>query len=520
MIAPSPFQVLEPPQLILWPQTDQSHRWQDQDVAFIHLSQNMPEESVLCNTLAVQSLRAAQLRHSRHNSSQTSKLCEVISAEVQGQLQIVFILKPCTSETFHFNPISKALAQILKRLKSFSPTVVYVNTTDSTTDQSHEQKTWINTVVQKLIHSYHLASYPLPQYQSKDSPAALCAALHIISHTEGISTDHIHEATCIAKASNEIRHLMMEPGNILHPRSFVNFIKKDHKNTKDIRFQFYSHGRLKRMGAGAFCAVSSAHPHSGAGIVKISTHLKNPQASIALVGKGVTYDVGGVNVKPPRYMKGMHHDMTGAAMAYACVKLAALLDCPYEVKAYLAISDNLISHLAYKPDDVVTSLSGQTIEVVHTDAEGRMMLADTLTLACHDHPDLIIDFATLTGASTAAISDRYHSIYTNRPQWHDIFLEASRLSGERVWPFPLDEEFAECLESKVADTKQCRLSGGVDHIEAALFLQKFLTKDIPWIHMDLSNATTEQAMGYHLSEETGSGPAFIWQLLKQLPQHL
>ena len=543
-LSPTPFATTCRPQLVSWPPTyDQAQpdpKWQlGCNEAIIHLldshqKSHQPSPSVLCNESAQTGLKLARARI--HNSTAADHSDQpLVSAESANQLHIVYTIKDLDSPHFLITAQS-TIGLILGRLKSFQPSRTYINCMEILSNKVPQTKDTLTTnairIIQKLIHGYGLATYQLPHYKSQSHLAAapplqgdLVGDLVVIAPIHTLTPSHLTTAHHLATASNQIRHLMIEPANIITPRSLVNFVQKDCRKTKGIASTFYSYDRLKRMGAHAFCAVASAHPHSGAGILKLTyqptTTRFNPTPSqvksLALVGKGVTYDVGGVNVKPARYMKGMHHDMTGAAVAYSLIKLAAAAQWPFQVSAYLAISDNLISASAYKPDDVISSLSGHSIEVVHTDAEGRMMLADTLTLACSEQPDLIIDFATLTGASVAAISDHYHSIYTNRHSWHPYFLQAAELAGERVWPFPLDDELARCLDSKIADTKQCQISGGVDHIEAALFLKKFLTHDIPWIHMDLSHATTKQTMGLHLTEETGAGPSFVHALMQILP---
>lgn len=539
-LAPQPLTTPPIPQLIIWSAAAADEAapppWHPHEgAAIIHLTgvhaELPPPAAVLHDAAAHQAIK---LTHQRQqplvHPAQIAKVPAVaplLCTEIEGKLHIVLSINSMDSPHI-ITSIQGRIGQILRRLKAYAPNQTFINCVDLWKHQSPaddgcpSHQDIAHRIVQKLIHGYSLATYPLPQYKSSTGPvAAIHGNLVIIAAAQTFTPAQLTTAHHLANASNHIRHLMVEPANILTPRAFVTLVQKDSRNTKKLSSTFYSYDRLRRMGAHAFCAVARAHPHSGAGILKLTykpTKLQHGSyKSIALVGKGVTYDVGGVNVKPARYMKGMHHDMTGAAMAYSLIKLAATSGWPYHVTAYLAISDNLISASAFKPDDLITSLSGQTIEVVHTDAEGRMMLADTLTLASATGPDLIMDFATLTGASTAAISDQYHSLYTNRPAWHPYLLKAAELAGEKVWPFPLDDDLAACLDSKVADTKQCRTSGGVDHIEAALFLKKFISHNIPWIHLDLSHASTEKVTGLHLSEETGAGTTFVHELIAMLP---
>ncbi len=164
----------------------------------------------------------------------------------------------------------------------------------------------------------------------------------------------------------------------------------------------------------------------------------------------------------------------------------------------------------------MTALNGMTIEVVHTDAEGRMVLADTLTLASRGRPDFMMDFATLTGTMGVAVGERYSGILGNRPELLCKAMGAGRVAGERVMAFPFDEDYDEELESNVADILQCTLEGGADHILAARFLSKFIEGDVPWLHMDLSASNHKGGLGAVASDVTGFGVGFSLQLLKTL----
>ncbi len=165
----------------------------------------------------------------------------------------------------------------------------------------------------------------------------------------------------------------------------------------------------------------------------------------------------------------MHQDMTGSAVALASFLYLVQTEAPFELKCYLALVENSIGPAAYKQNDVVLASNGTSIEIVHTDAEGRMILADTLALASKEKPDLIMDFATLTGACIQALGTTYSGIFSKTERLNDLAIQAGKESGERVWPFPMDADFEDSLKSDIADVKQCRLKGGVDHIEAALF---------------------------------------------------
>jgi leucyl aminopeptidase len=213
-------------------------------------------------------------------------------------------------------------------------------------------------------------------------------------------------------------------------------------------------------------------------------------------------------------MLGMHGDMAGSAVALAVMNVATIEQWPIKVTAYLAIADNLIGPKSYKPNDVVTSMKGTTIEIIDTDAEGRMVLADTLHLASLAKPSLMMDFATLTGACIRAVGTTYSGVFTNREELHVDLIKAGRKSGERVWPFPMDKDFAECLESSVADYKQCREKGGVDHIEAAQFLMHFAGDHAPWVHVDLSAIEHAGGLAHVPTDDTGFGVRFATTFLR------
>jgi leucyl aminopeptidase len=232
-----------------------------------------------------------------------------------------------------------------------------------------------------------------------------------------------------------------------------------------------------------------------------------------LIGKGIVFDTGGNNLKPFRGMLDMHMDMQGSAVALGLMITLSALKVPYAIDTWLAITENRISARAYKSQDVVTASNGTTIQVIHTDAEGRMVLADTLALAAASEPDLMIDYATLTGTCVSALTSRYSGVFTNRPQMHDALITAGRESGERVWPFPLDEDFDDSLRSSVADIKQCAEDGAGDHIMAARFLSRFVPKNIPWLHVDLSAAQHKGGLGHVPTEFTGFGIRFTHALL-------
>jgi leucyl aminopeptidase len=347
----------------------------------------------------------------------------------------------------------------------------------------------------------------LPQ-QKKKMPAAL---KEIVLPRRPAGADF-----CIARARANLlaRELTALPPNRLDPAHYRQRLRA---LAKEKRFSIEEYGfrTLKKMGAGAFCAVAQGSDGEGGGaaIVKLSWRPKKAVQTLALVGKGICYDTGGHNLKPAKYMAGMHEDMNGSAVALAILCAAAELKLPVAIDCWLAIAKNHLSPTAYAQGDIVTALDGTTIEVVHTDAEGRMVLADTLALAAKGKPQLMIDFATLTGSMMSALGQRYSGVFASSDALAAQAVAAGRESGERICVFPQDADYEAALDSKVADIKQCTLEGDADHILAARFLGRFVGKT-PWIHMDLSAASCTGGLGAVATDTTGFGVNWGMALLQ------
>ena len=317
-----------------------------------------------------------------------------------------------------------------------------------------------------------------------------------------------------AEGNNLARWLTALPPNKLDAASYVVLLRELAKKN-GWQFKKYGVRELEKMGAGAFLAVAQGNADDSAAIVRLRYRPKSKTARpvLSLVGKGIIFDTGGTNLKPFTSMLDMHIDMGGSAVAIANLLTLTRLKRPEAVDCWLAITENRTGPTAYKSQDVITALNGKTIQTIHTDAEGRMALADGLVLACKDKPDLIIDYATLTGACMNAVTTRYSGVFTNRPRWHPMLKRSGRDSGERVWPFPIGKEFMEELKSDTADMQQCAPNGGGDHILAGSFLNEFVDSKIPWVHVDLSACQRKGGLAHVSTEITGFGVRYTMNLL-------
>ncbi|MCX8085348.1 MAG: M17 family metallopeptidase [Rhodocyclaceae bacterium] len=350
---------------------------------------------------------------------------------------------------------------------------------------------------------------PLPQQKKKAAKP-----LREIALPRRLASADFRQVAALARANLLARELTALPPNRLDPPRYRQRLRALAK-ARGFSLEEYDFKTLKKMGAGAFCAVAQGSEGNGGGaaIVKLSWRPKRAAPHLALVGKGICFDTGGHNLKPAKYMSGMHEDMAGSAVALGILSAAAELKLPVAIDCWLAIARNHLSPAAYAQGDVVTALNGTTIEVVHTDAEGRMVLADTLTLAVKAKPELLIDFATLTGSMITALGTRYSGVFATSDALAMLAVAAGKESGERVALFPQDEDYDTALESKVADVKQCTLEGEADHILAVRFLSRFVDKT-PWLHVDLAAASCQGGLGAVATDTTGFGVSWGLALLR------
>lgn len=265
-----------------------------------------------------------------------------------------------------------------------------------------------------------------------------------------------------------------------------------------VSVEVWDEQRLIDEGCGGVLGVGAGSVNAPR-IVHLEYEPENAVAHVALVGKGITFDSGGLSIKPAASMVGMKFDMGGAASVVGTIRAAASLGLPVHVSGWCMLAENMPSGSAIKPDDVLTTHSGVTVEVTNTDAEGRLVLSDGLSLASEQQPDLIVDIATLTGAQVVALGDRTTGLLGNEEDWRDRALAASKTVGEPLWAMPIPEEFDEKLESNIADivnSKPGDRSGGM--LFAGAFLQRFIGiddegNDIPWLHFDIAGPAETKA---------------------------
>ena len=295
--------------------------------------------------------------------------------------------------------------------------------------------------------------------------------------------EELRRGGILGEAINLTRELVNRPAQEIYPESFAARAEQVASEC-GLNCQVLDEEQLKQEKMGSMSAVAQGSDRPARLVVLEHKGGGDDAATLALVGKGVTFDSGGLSIKTNEGMKTMKCDMAGAATVLGAMSAIARLELPVNVTGYMGLVENMISGNSYKLGDVLTARNGVTIEVLNTDAEGRLVLADVLCYAADHGADKIIDFATLTGACVVALGEEVTGVFSNNSDWCDAVLNAAKTTGEQVWQLPMFDEFADQLKSDVADCKNVGTRWG-GAITAAKFLQKFVD-DTPWVHLDIA----------------------------------
>ena len=324
----------------------------------------------------------------------------------------------------------------------------------------------------------------------------------------------LDRAKIIADQVHLTRDLINTPPSHLTPDSFAKRLKSE-ATKAGLKVEILDHNQLKSKGFGGITAVGqgSANPPR---LLHISyaprkTSAKNPLKRLAFVGKGITFDTGGLALKPAQGMEAMKSDMSGAAAVTAAVIAIARLKIPVAIDAWAPLAENMVSDSATRPSDIITIYGGKTIEVLNPDAEGRLILADALVRAAEVGEKAgglagIVDVATLTGAQVVALGTRTSAVMTNNDEFRSKFLKVAEATGEQFWPMPLPEELRASLDSPVADMANIgdRMGG---MLVAGLFLREFVSNDLPWLHLDIAGPAYNEGKPHGYTPVGGTGVA-------------
>jgi len=348
--------------------------------------------------------------------------------------------------------------------------------------------------VRQIVEGARYAEYRSDwlQTEKKKKPSSLTQVLiHLPEDQDAASAEQtVRDGAAIANGIEFARDLGDLPGNICTPTYLAEQAKTMAEDNQSVTVKILEESDMRELGMGALLAVARGSRQDAKLIVLEYKGGKEGNKPIVLVGKGVTFDAGGISLKPGAKMDEMKFDMCGAASVLGALHAAMELGLPLNIMGIIPATENLPDGNAIKPGDIVTTLSGQTVEILNTDAEGRLILCDALTYAAQFEPEVVIDIATLTGACRTALGAHASGLFSNHQPLTDNLLAAGNQSGDRAWPMPLWEEYQEQLKSNFADMANIggQLAGVVT---AACFLSRF-TRNYPWAHLDIAGVSARE----------------------------
>ncbi|HSL17925.1 MAG TPA: leucyl aminopeptidase [Methylomirabilota bacterium] len=332
-----------------------------------------------------------------------------------------------------------------------------------------------------------LADYTFDRFKSKKNEFDKIDGLHIFplaDESEEELEERLNSVRLLRTSVQLARDLANRPGNDLTPEAMANATREMAEGLNGLRVTILGKKELQKEKMGGILAVSQGSVEEPKLIV-IEHRPKKPKRSVVLVGKGVTFDSGGISIKPAKGMGDMKYDMAGAATVIGVMRAVAELELPIKVVGLVPAAENMPSGTAIKPGDIITTASGKTVEIDNTDAEGRLLLADALHYSARFNPDILLDFATLTGACVVALGNEAAGMMSNDDELQATLKELGEQVGERVWPLPVYDEYLSYLSSDWADLKNAGdRSGGV--VTAGVFLKQFVPEKAAWAHLDIA----------------------------------
>lgn len=336
--------------------------------------------------------------------------------------------------------------------------------------------------LEQMIVQIDNLRYQLLDFKKKKAKAHKLNAIDF--YIPGATANALHTAKAIVTGVEFTRHLANMPANICTPSYLGEQALQLANQFSEITCKVMGPEAMQEMGMGIFLAVSQGSEQPPR-LIDIQYQGHKDAKPIILVGKGITFDSGGLSIKPANAMDEMKYDMSGAASVLGTIKACALLKLPVNIIGLIASAENLVSGSAVKPGDIITSMSGQTVEILNTDAEGRLVLADALTYAERYEPEFVIDIATLTGAIIVALGSIASGFMTKDDELAKLIETAAQESQDKVWRMPLDEAYQDALDSPLADMINANFDRSAGSITAACFLSRF-TEKYRWAHLDIA----------------------------------
>ncbi|MDC3043708.1 leucyl aminopeptidase [Candidatus Pelagibacter sp.] len=366
---------------------------------------------------------------------------------------------------------------------------------------------------EKFLHGAQLKSYNFDVYKT-DKSKNVTTNLYVVGNKYKKTNLLRNKLNSILEGIFLTRDLVSEPGNVLHPDEYAKRITKLRKF--GLKVTVFDQKKLKKMGMNALLGVGQGSVR-GSYLVTIEWNgAKNKTKPLGFVGKGVCFDTGGYSLKPAKFMEDMTYDMAGSATVVGLMKTLALRKSKINAVGVVGLVENMVSGNAQRPGDIVKSYSGKTIEILNTDAEGRLVLADALTFTEEKFkPQFIVDLATLTGAIIVSLGSEYAGLFSNNDKLSKQLIEAGASVDEKLWRMPLNENFDKLINSKNADMQNINYVGGAGSTTAAQFLQRFIINKTPWAHLDIAGmAFSKYGGALNSGGATGYGVRLLNKLIE------
>ena len=361
-----------------------------------------------------------------------------------------------------------------------------------------------------FLHGLKLKSYEFTKYKTKKKINII--SINVIGRKSLPSLQTQLKYKALEKGTFFARDLVSEPGNVLHPDEYakrINQLKKD-----GLKINIFDEKKLKKLGMYSLLGVGMGSIRGSYLVTMEWNGLKNNSKPLAFVGKGVTFDTGGYSLKPAKFMEDMTYDMAGSAAVVGLMKTLALRKAKVNAVGVVGLVENMVSGTAQRPGDIVKSYSGKTIEILNTDAEGRLVLADALTYTEKKFkPKFIVDLATLTGAIIVCLGSEYAGLFSNNDNLSKQIIKAGEKVEEKLWRMPLHKNYDKLINSKNADMQNINYVGGAGSTTAAQFLQRFIVNKTPWAHLDIAGMAFSKYGG---SLNSGGATGFGVRLLNKL----
>ena len=364
-----------------------------------------------------------------------------------------------------------------------------------------------------FLHGLKLKSYEFNKYKSKKTTRII--SINVIGNKNKLSTQNQLRFKALEEGTFYARDLVSEPGNILHPDEYakrINSLKK-----LGLKITIYDEKKLKNLGMNSLLGVGQGSIRGSYLVTMEWQGLKNSSKPLAFIGKGVCFDTGGISLKPAKFMEDMTYDMAGSAVVVGLMKNLALRKAKINAVGVVGLVENMPGGNAQRPGDIVKSYSGKTIEILNTDAEGRLVLADALTFTEQKFkPKFMVDLATLTGAIIVSLGSEYAGLFSNDDNLSKQLIDAGRQVEEKLWRMPLHKNYDKLINSKNADMQNINYVGGAGSTTAAQFLQRFILKKTPWAHLDIAGmAFSKYGGALNSGGATGFGVRLLNKLIEE-----